>query len=104
MDAALLRSGGGQGIAQLKQQLLQDDQIDLDGETDQGLLGGGEALALAGQRQGHQQIVVGVVAKHLIRQITHLVPLQDYDHPRLVEHRGAAMVFGGIDEVDLFHR
>ena len=51
-----------------------------------------------------QQVVVGVVAKHLIRQITHLVSLQDNDHPRLVEHRGAAMVFGGIDEVDLFHR
>ena len=83
---------------------MQGDQIDLDGKTDKRLLGGGEALALAGQRQGHQQIVVGVVAKHLIRQITHLVSLQDNDHPRLVEHRGAAMVLGGIDEVDLFHR
>ncbi len=45
-----------------------------------------------------------VVAKHLVRQIAHLVPLQDHDHPRLIEHRGAAVVFSGVDEAHLIHR
>ncbi|MNY42802.1 hypothetical protein D3C86_1777270 [compost metagenome] len=104
MDAALLRGGSGQGISQLQQQFLQGGDVDLEGETDEGLLGGGEAFALAGQRQRHQQIVAGIVAKHLIRQVAHLVALQYHYHPRLIEYRGAAVVLGGVDEVHLLHR
>ncbi|MNF86469.1 hypothetical protein D3C84_689070 [compost metagenome] len=102
--AALLGRRGGQAVPQLQQQLLQGGDVDLDGEADERLLGGGEALALARQRQRHQQVVVGIVAKHLIRQIAHLVPLQYHYHPRLVEHRSAAVILGGVDEVHLLHR
>ncbi|MNQ90349.1 hypothetical protein D3C85_1056880 [compost metagenome] len=104
VHTAFLHSRGGQGIPQLQQQFLQGGDVDLQGEADEGLLGGGEALALAGQRQCHQQVVAGVVAKHLIRQIAHLVSLQYDDHPGLVEHGRAAVILGGVDEVHLLHR
>ncbi|CAJ1769726.1 hypothetical protein LMBIIBHN_00176 [Aeromonas salmonicida] len=102
MDTALLHSRGGQGIPQFQQQLLQGGDVDLEGETDKRLLGGGKTLTLTGQR--HQQIVAGIVTKHLIRHIAHLVSLQYHYHPWLVEHGGATVVLGGVDKVYLLNR
>lgn len=102
-DAATRFRRGGGRVPHLQQQGLQRRHVDLHREPHQGGFGGGEALALAGQRQGHHQVVLGVVAEGEVREIAHLVPLQDDDHARAVEHRDAVVMLRGVDEVHAGH-